>query len=618
MNPLYLHHEPKSKYAYLFDKDTVHLRLFAAKGTIDTVAVLYGDPFLWGPAEDNPETWEWKRVGTETSFMTKEYETQSFDHFFFAAKPPTKRMRYAFFINGTHLYGSRELVDLREFPKAINDHFNYFNFPFLNEEDLFQAPSWVKDQIWYSIFPERFANGDPTTNVDGTLAWGDTDSYSNNQRFGGDLQGIIDHLDHIQDMGFTGLYMTPIFPSDSSHKYDVNDYLDIDPAFGDKATFHRLVQAVHERGMKIMLDAVYNHCGFRHPFFQDVLRNGTKSKYYDCFYIIDATKPIIPFELHEDGTIDRKSVRKVFQDKSKLNYRTFAFTPFMPKLNTTHPIMKEHLLHAATYWIKEFDIDGWRLDVSDEVPHAFWRDFRIAVKTAKPDAYIIGENWADSTPWLRGDQYDGVMNYELLFPIWDYFGLHKSRKRSSSTTFVHHVNHVFTNYPKNVLPYLYNLVDSHDTTRILEVCDNDPVRVQLPYLFLFSLPGSPSIYYGGEIGLSGGHDPDNRRCMIWDDTKWDDTIRTFLKTVIRLRKEHMSFGSVDFEWLDVSDKDDYLVYRKEDTLFFLSRNTKEVSIKRPASCDKKTYRNLFTGDILTLDQTIVLPPLSYLVIQIVK
>ncbi|QMS86037.1 alpha-glycosidase [Candidatus Xianfuyuplasma coldseepsis] len=599
----------------MYDKDTVHLRLIVQKNHIQSVRVLFGDPFHWGPSDTTPETWEWKQDSTADSYMTKEYETQDFEHYIYEATPSTKRMRYAFLIDERYLYGSRETIDVIEHPDKLTHHFNYFNYPFLNEEDMFSPPAWVQDQVWYAIFPERFANGDPSINLPGTLAWGSVTNYHNRQLFGGDLQGIIDHLDYIQDIGFTGIYMTPIFPSDSTHKYDVNDYFDIDPAFGDKETFKRLVEEAHKRDMKVMLDAVYNHCGFRHPYFQDVIKHGKQSKYYDCFYIIDSDKPVINFDIDAHGKIIRESAKPLFEDKTLLNYRTFAFTPYMPKMNTNHPLMKDYLLKAAAYWITEFDIDGWRLDVSNEVSHAFWRDFRHTVKTSKREAYIVGENWENSTPWLQGDQYDGVMNYELLFPIWDYFGTNIDHNQSTSTEFKYKVNQVLTNYPKNVLPSLYNLVDSHDTTRILEICSNNIELVKLPYLFLFSFPGAPSVYYGGEIGLSGKHDPDNRRCMPWDPTEHNPDLLRHIKRLIYLRKHVPALKSVAFRWIETNDVEEYLIYQKDDVYFILSKRFKELTITLPKAMQAGEYTDLYTDQTVILSTTLLIPSYGFFILQ---
>ncbi len=598
----------------MFDENTVHLRVQASKDHIHQIDVIYGDPFFWRPKEDDPETWEWKAETSETLSLEKEYETQQFDHYFIAVKPQYKRLKYAFIINKRYLYGARGVIDLESTPSAKTDLFNFFNFPYLNKEDLFDAPKWVEDQIWYSIFPERFANGNPDNDPEGTLPWGETESYDNKLRFGGDLEGIIEHLDYIKSLGVTGIYMTPIFDSDSSHKYDINNYKKIDPAFGDNETLGRLVEEAHKRDMKVMLDAVFNHCGFRHPFFQDVLKHGKNSEYFGCFHVINPDKSLLPFDIEPGETLSDKQMTFCREYPDAINYRTFAFTPKMPKLNTDHPLMKEHLLEVAKYWIETYDIDGWRLDVSNEVSHQFWREFRQEVKLVKPDAYIVGENWDNSNPWLQGDQYDAVMNYEILFPIWQYFGVNTDRPNITKTTFIELINKVLTDYPKHVLKYMYNLVDSHDTARIMEICDYDTRRVKMVYLFLFTFPGAPSIYYGGEVGLGGKHDPDNRRCMIWDDTKQDTDLKQFLQQLISIRQENHAFKSVDYIWLK-TDNPHILIFRKGDLTFIFNNHEQEQTIALPESLAYKRVKNIFSKQNINLKSTLTISPYQFRVFR---
>ena len=215
--------------------------------------------------------------------------------------------------------------------------------------------------------------------------------------------------------------MTPIFESPSSHKYDTTDYFKVDPEFGDNEILGRLVEEAHKEVFRVMLDAVFNHCGFQHPFWQDVLRKGKKSEYYDCFYILDESMPVF------DGEIVDGLPQEV--PRERLKYRTFAYTPTMPKWNTGNPKVRKYLMDAACYWVEKYHIDGWRLDVSNEVSHDFWREFRKRIKAINPDVYILGENWDNSLPWLQGDQFDAVMNYEFAMPVWNYF---KKRKREAS------------------------------------------------------------------------------------------------------------------------------------------------------------------------------------------
>lgn len=598
----------------MYDKDTVHLRVQTSKQHIHQIDVIYGDPFFWGPKEDEPETWEWKAETSETVSLVKEYETQQFDHYFIALKPQYKRLKYAFIVNQRYLYGARGVIDLSNRPDAKTDLFNFFNFPYLNQEDVFHAPAWVENQIWYSIFPERFHNGDTANDPKGTLPWGETKRYDNALRFGGDLEGIIKQLDYIQSLGVTGIYMTPIFESDSSHKYDINNYKKIDPAFGDNETFGRLVKEAHKRGIKVMLDAVFNHCGFRHPYFQDVLEKGKDSKYFGCFHIVDEDKPLLPFDINPGETLSDKQMRFCREYPDAINYRTFAFTPKMPKLNTAHPLMRKHLLDVATYWIQEYDIDGWRLDVSNEVSHQFWREFRHTVKAVKKDAYIVGENWDNSNPWLLGDQYDGVMNYEILFPIWQYFGINIENKKLSTEQFIKLINKVLTDYPKHVLRYMYNLVDSHDTARILEICDYNTDIVKMVYTFLFTFPGAPSIYYGGEVGLGGKHDPDNRRCMIWDETKQDTNLLSFMKQLIEIRNENSAFKQVDYHWIH-NDNPNILLFQKGDLTFIFNNNHNEQTVDLPESLAYKRVNNIFSKKNINLKSTLTISPYQFRVFR---
>ncbi len=594
-------HEAKSRDAYMHDAKTVHLRLRVKKGLTRNVKVIYGDPFLYEKqADTNRHAWSPFQDG---AMMAHRGQSPHHDLFFIATRPKHLRMKYAFLIDDRYLFGAREVVDLEADPDLRYNLFNYFNFPYLNDEDLFNAPAWSKDQVWYSIFPERFHNGDQTLNHPDTKAWDSVEDFTNADKFGGDLRGIITKLDYIASMGFTGLYLTPIFKAMSTHKYDTTDYFEIDPAFGTKADLKELIEKAHAKGIRIMLDAVFNHVGMAHPFFLDVVANGKKSEYYDCFYIIDETKPVLPVSPEVIKAMSYREVKQLFADVDALNYRTFAFTPFMPKVRVMHPKMKAYFLEVATYWIETFDIDGWRLDVSNEIPHAFWRAFRKVVKAAKPDAYIVGENWDNSMPWLQGDQYDAVMNYEILFPIWQFFGPHPDFKALNAETFIERINQALFAYPDNVLTSMYNLVDSHDTARIKHICGEDVRKVKLAYAFLFSFPGSPSIFYGGEIGLSGDHDPKNRRCMPWNQDRQDDEMKTFIQTLIRLRRQVPALKSTRFDWLPAS-KGGLLAFKKDELLVVMNNQDQKTTLKLPES-DKT---DLLTGRQLGSVQTLELEP----------
>lgn len=576
----YLYHQAKSNYAYSVSETSIHIRFKSVKNKVKSVKLIWGDPFQWDIDPDTKE-YVWLSSTSEETTLIKENSSKTFDYWFTEISNPTKRTKYAFLINNEYIFGSRDLYNLTDFPEEKFNLFNYFNFPYIHEVDRFKAPDYVKDTIWYSIFPDRFFNHE--NNNKDILDWESVKEYKNNYFFGGNLKGITKKLEYLKSFGVSGLYLNPIFLSPTAHKYDTIDYFEIDPLFGTKDDFKELVQKAHSLDIKVMLDAVFNHSSHLHAFFQDVVKNGEKSKYKDCFYIKDY--PVINYELDEN-----KMPVRSHELKSNLNYEAFAFSKNMPKLNVEHPLMREHLLKASRYWIEEFDIDGWRLDVSNEVSHDFWREFRKEVKAVKEDIFILGENWDNSTPWLQGDQMDAVMNYEFMYPIWSYFGTNIKSTKYTTERFIEKITETLFNYPKNVIVNMFNIIDSHDTARIMHICDGDIDLVKLVYLFQYSLPGSPSIYYGGEIGLNGDHDPDNRRCMIWDEDRQKKELFKFIKELSSLYEKYPCFKSADFRFLDYTDNT--LIYQKDELIFLLNKGSKSETIDL-----KHTYKNIFTDEV---------------------
>jgi len=590
-----IEHQAKSSYAYSVDQETIHIRLRARTDRLKKIELLYGDPFMWG-MNNQTKKFEWLRESQQSHPLHKEASTSSYDYFFTEIKSKTKRVKYAFLINDQYLYGARDLVDLNEDANEKYNLFNYFNFPYILEVDQYKAPTWVKDTLWYSIFPDRFFNHENKSQ--GILDWESEKDYKNTQFYGGNLKGIKEKLPYIKEMGFGGLYMTPIFLSPSAHKYDTIDYFEIDPMFGTKEDLKDLVDRAHELGIKVMLDAVFNHTSVKHPFFQDVIKHGKESLYYNSFYIKNT--PITKTSTKNHGG----------QIDFNLDYETFAFSPNMPKTNTEDKLMREHLLKVSRYWIEHFDIDGWRLDVSNEISHDFWRDFRKVVKKTKKETFILGENWDNSMPWLRGDQFDGVMNYEFMYPIWSYFGTKIEHANYGGEDLKNAINQSIFSYPKNVITNMFNLVDSHDTARIAEVCQGNTNLLKLVYLFQFSLPGAPSIYYGGEIGLRGEHDPDNRRCMIWDENRQDKDLKLFLKQLSTLYHQEAGFTSPTMTWLMASDH--VLVYQKEDLTFVLNKSSLEQSISLKERIEGK---DLLTKDRVLLNKETTLSPYQAYIIK---
>ncbi|KHE72878.1 glycoside hydrolase family 13 protein [Halobacillus sp. BBL2006] len=574
-----IYHRPKNNFAYAYDRETIHIRLRTKRDDLDTVTLVHGDPYVW-------EDGEWQ---FEKKTMEKSGSDELFDYWFASLKPPYRRLRYSFLLED-----SKEVLTYTEkgfYEKVpVDDIAYHFCFPFMNEADVFQAPEWVKDTVWYQIFPERFGNGDPSRDPKGTLAWASEDPKPDSF-FGGDFQGVIDHLDHLEKLGVNGIYFTPIFKAYSNHKYDTIDYMEIDPQFGDKETFRKLVRKCHERGIRVMLDAVFNHSGYYFAPFQDVLENGIKSDYYDWFHLWE----------------------KEVKTEPQPNYDAFAFVPEMPKLNTENPEVKQYLLDVARYWIEEFDIDGWRLDVANEVDHAFWRDFRRTVKSAKPEAYILGEIWHDSMPWLQGDQFDAVMNYPFTNAVLKFFN-----GEITLDHFKNQISHVQHMYPENVNKVAFNLLDSHDTPRILTYTDGKKEAVKLMYLFQLSYEGTPCIYYGDEVGMTGGEDPGCRKCMIWDKQEQDLELFSFVQKLIELRKSESAFGNngrMSFK----ESTDNILIYQKDSgdqsLLFIINATEKAQSVP----LGKKVGDVLLSSDQAEVeDEAVRLPAYGYAVIELTE
>ncbi len=594
MNKIALWHQAKSEFSYAYDKNTLHILLRTAKNDLSHVDIIHGDPFSWIGDKKGIPMWV-----HHIDQMTKRYQTDDFDFYFFEIKPPFLRTKYAFILydgNDRYLFGAKRArkvtsdIDLYE----QYDLSEYFNFPYLNHEDLHHTPTWVKDTIWYQIFPDRFSSFHKNSN----LVWGKL-PVSNHELYGGDILGMIDKLPYLHDLGITGIYFTPIFEAPTAHKYDTTNYFKIDPQFGTNEDFKLFVEKAHEFGIKVMLDGVFNHCGYDHPFFQDVVKHGEQSIYKDCFFIDQF--PVVNFDLNEHG-------KPTGYHKTKLNFKTFAFTPYMPKWNTSNKIVEKHLLDVIAYWIKEYDIDGWRLDVSNEISHDFLRQIKKVSRDAKKDTFILGENWDSSIPWLQGDQLDSVMNYDLSHPIWKYL-----EHKIDLKTFKNMVITYLAQTPKHVMENMFNLVGSHDTVRIKRRLKDDPRRVKLSYLLMFLSAGAPNIYYGDEIGLTGEHDPDNRRCMLWDKKDQDLDFYAFTKKLIELRKNHPSFMDYDYHFIDL----DVLAFTKDkdqDHVLVLMNNDKKQTINLPKAL-QGTYVNLISGEKIELRDKIMLNEYDFLLMS---
>jgi len=385
----------------------------------------------------------------------------------------------------------------------------------------FKSPDWVQDTIFYQIFPDRFYNGNSSNSLKKVCKWGDKPTRDN--FFGGDLEGIICKLPYLEELGVNALYLNPIFKSPSNHKYDTTDYYEIDPSFGNKDSLKRLVKELHQRQMRIILDGVFNHCGDTFWAFQDVIEKGLSSKY--CNWFILKEFPVTKYP--------------------EPNYRCWMGVSSMPEFNTDNPEVREYLLKLVKYWIKDADIDGWRLDTVEYMDPSFVRQIREAAKEVKKDAYIVGEVMGVATSWFKSKSLDAVMNYKLRDLIIDFF----LKKVIDATEFNHQLYSFRQTYSDWINPSMFNLLDSHDVPRFLTLCDGDVKKMKLALIFLMTYIGAPVIYYGDEVGMTGGEDPDCRKTMVWNKNQQNINLLNFYKKIIKLRRKSFALRRGNFKCL---------------------------------------------------------------------
>jgi len=367
-----------------------------------------------------------------------------------------------------------------------------------------KSPDWVKDAVFYQVFPERFRDGDAGNDPAGTVPWG---SAPQNDRFfmGGDLNGITQKLDHITKLGANALYLNPIFTSPSNHKYDTTDYSKVDPGFGGDVAFNQLVDKAHASGVKLILDGVLNHTSNEHVWFNDVKQKGPASKYWSWYKV---NKHPITTYTDEKGVLRSNDYEGWGKPEWGGPYAT------LPVLRHDNPEVMNELVTGkdslVRRWIRDGKIDGWRMDVADEVDPQVWRETRGVVKAENPEAYLVGETWQDASAMVQGDQFDGAMNYKYFQqPAVDFFG----KKSIAPGEFAKRLEN---GYPADAKLAMLNILESHDTPRFITQASGDWYRARPAAIFQMTYQGAPSIYYGAEIGMEGGADPDSRRAFDWN------------------------------------------------------------------------------------------------------
>lgn len=435
----------------------------------------------------------------------------------------------------------------------------------------YQSPSWLGESVFYQIFPDRFANGDPHNDPQPgdyqmyghrpqTFPWGEPPTSSLPFPlvfYGGDLRGILQRLDYLHNLGISGLYLNPIFTSFSNHKYDVVDYDHVDPHLGGDNALIELRAGLDARGMRYILDIVPNHCGYGHPWFQAARMDPGS-----------AEAEFFTFDRHPD------------------QYASWLGVSSLPKLNYRSTELRQRIYQGGESvfrrWLRPpFSADGWRIDVANmlarqggtQIGSQIGRDIRQAVKETRPDSYLIGENFFDATSQLQGDQWDGVMNYMgLTMPLWHWlrgyqqgaWGLHgliSSEHPWPTAAFEATIHARRAAIPWTILLQQFNLLGSHDTPRIRSVVGGNRSLHHLAAILQFTYPGIPCVYYGDEIGLADDPVLAARGCMPWDESNWDQTSLVFYRRLIHLRRNSAALQTGGFQVL-LANSDIYLFQRE--------------------------------------------------------
>lgn len=438
-----------------------------------------------------------------------------------------------------------------------------------NRYKPFSVPVWVEGSVIYQIFPDRFENGDRSNDPKDVMPWDAEPTYSN--RYGGDIAGIEKRMGYLKNLGISAIYFNPIFKSPSNHRYEADDYLTVDPEFGTNAEFKKLTADLKSNGISTILDFAFNHTSPGTKQFKDLIKNGPNSPYKTWYF-----PKSYPIKVGENP-----------------NYEAWYGFPSMPKLNTVNPETEKFLLEVCKYWVQDVGIRGMRLDVANEVDMNFWRAMRPYVKSLRPDEWIVGEIWGDGNPWLKGDQFDSVMNYQFRDAALRFV----AKGSTDAKQFANDLMRVHKSYPPQVSRNMMNLLGSHDTARFLTECGGDKDLAKLGAAIQFTWIGEPSVYYGDELGMEGGKDPDNRRGMDWKSATSDNDMLRFYKQLIRVRKQTNAFSTGDPQFLTASGQTGAFarVGKRDAAIVAFNRSdkTETLSIAVPSSVRQLAKKGLF-------------------------
>ena len=515
MNKYAIQHTPDSEYAYPLDENTLRLVLKVARGEkFKEVSVLWNNKYDFAK----------RRNFTRMRLLCSD---ELYDHYVCDLWSTDARFAYVFLLtlpNDEEYYFSEEGVTGEYDFK--HGYYTFFQYPFINAADIVTPVAWAKEAVVYQIFIDRFKRGDREKDDRYiTQVWGKTPGPKDFA--GGDLKGILEVLDTIGEMGFNTLYLTPIFKSPSNHKYNITEYTTVDPMFGSNEDLNALISAAHGKGMRVILDTVFNHCDESNAFFADVKEKGRTSGYYD-YFIVHGEKPTLGSPLRGSGCEVTEGVSEKQHPFRPLagtptpqgvgeagshdlcNYEIFADCPYMPKWNTSDAKVRKYLIGVALTYLS-WGVDGLRLDVADEVSHALWRELKAAAKEKYPEALLVGEVWHESNMYLGGDEFDGVMNYKLQKVFADYF----AGDLLSAQEAAERINRVIMCHRRQTNVMMLNFLDNHDTPRFLRLCGEDEEELRTALVALYFSVGMPCVLYGTELPLTGDGDPDCRRTYDW-------------------------------------------------------------------------------------------------------
>lgn len=571
-----IYHRPASEMAYMVDENTYHLQLKTKHLDITRVKVIFGTPQMLVANSGKETTWKY-----ETVEMSKRLQNLVYDVWEVNLKiPATRKLKYAFHLLDTQ--GDELLYDanlMQKYTQKAVQEMTGFLTPYLTLDGSKKTPAWAKKVVWYRLMPDRFANGDLKRDPKDVLEWGQ--KADKTKFFGGDLQGIIDNLDHIQNLGFNGLYLTPVFDAYSNHKFDTIDYYEIDPAFGTKEKFKELVEEIHKRGLKIMLDVTCDHLSDFSLQWQDVRKYGARSSFAKWFLIKDFPVRYVPSEIPDYS--------------ESLTYEALNNDPHKPKVNLEEPEVQAYFGNILTYWTRTFGIDGWSISDSNELSVAFKQYLVKELQKVEPNIYLVGNTTA------KKDEHDNVFAGNNSIDVRELIEETFITKTIPPTELAYALNeHQLRAYPDQIAASLLS-ADSPKTARILEKCGGNVQLLRAILAFMFMQPETPTVLYGTEKGLKEGTEPALQPCMNWKDTKATEKMERFMKTLLTIRSQYNDLlCNGTFEWGQSSNQHSYLSFsrRLENKRLFALFNLGYGSIKivLPKNCKLLLAQNLVEQD----------------------